>query len=226
MGADTPPCRSLSMTTSTDENPVLPHPFGVDWYRSPAVETKPPSPDHELMLAVRDGNLDSMGELFERHHGPLFGYLSKVTGNRTAAEDITQIVFQRMLKYRHTYRDQGSFTAWMYHLARRCATDHYRKSSTAPVPTDPSSLEEHADESRRADESAASSDDHELLHRALGRLDHGDREVLLLSRLQELSFAEVAGILECSVGAARVRAHRALRTLRDHYFELQKENPT
>jgi RNA polymerase sigma-70 factor (ECF subfamily) len=50
--------------------------------------------------------------------------------------------------------------------------------------------------------------------------------VLLLSRLQELSFAEVAGILECSAGAARVRAHRALRSLRDHYFQLQKENPT
>ena len=47
--------------------------------------------------------------------------------------------------------------------------------------------------------------------------------MLLLSRLQELSFAEVAQILECSVGAARVRAHRALRTLRDHYFKMQKE---
>ena len=65
-----------------------------------------------------------------------------------------------------------------------------------------------------------------LLQRALGRLDHAEREVLLLSRLQELSFAEVATILECSVGAARVRAHRALRTLRDHYLQLQKENLT
>ncbi|HEY5080062.1 MAG TPA: sigma-70 family RNA polymerase sigma factor [Opitutaceae bacterium] len=190
------------------------------------METKPPSSDHELMLAVRDGDLDCMGELFERHHGPLFGYLSKLTGNRTSAEDISQVVFHRMLKYRHTYRDQGSFTAWMYHLARSCAMDHFRRASSSPVPTDPSSLEDRADEGRRADEAAASSDDHALLHRALGRLDQGDREVLLLSRLQELSFAEVAGILECSVGAARVRAHRALRTLRNHYFELQKENPT
>jgi len=175
------------------------------------------------MLAVRDGDLDCMGELFERHHGPLFGYLAKLTGDRTAAEDITQIVFQRMLKYRHTYRDEGSFTAWMYHLARRCASDHFRRSSPAPVAVDPSELDRHADESRGADESAARQDDHALLHRALGRLDRDEREVLLLSRLQELSFAEVAGILECSVGAARVRAHRALRSLRDHYFRLQKE---
>ncbi|HEY5228056.1 MAG TPA: sigma factor, partial [Opitutaceae bacterium] len=111
------------------------------------METSSPLPDHDLMLAVRDGDVDCMGELFERHHGPLFGYLSKVTGNRTAAEDIVQNVFQRMLKYRHTYRDEGSFTAWMYHLARRCATDHYRKTSSGPVAVDPSHLEAHTDES-------------------------------------------------------------------------------
>jgi RNA polymerase sigma-70 factor (ECF subfamily) len=113
----------------------------------------------------------------------------------------------------------------MYHLGRRCAADYFRKSSSAPIAVDPSTLEDHADEGRRADETAARLDDHALLQRALGHLDHDDREVLLLSRLQELSFAEVAGILECSAGAARVRAHRALRTLRDHYFQLQKENP-
>jgi RNA polymerase sigma factor (sigma-70 family) len=211
------------MTTAAIEIHVHPRTSGVEWPSRPAVETNAPLSDHELMIAVRDGDLDCMGELFERHHGPLYGYLTKLTGNRTSAEDISQNVFQRMLKYRHTYRDEGSFTAWMYHLARRCATDHFRKSSSAAVPVDPSVLEEHADESRGADESAASSDDHALLHRALGRLDRDDREILLLSRLQELSFAEVAGILECSVGAARVRAHRALRTLRDHYFQMQKE---
>jgi len=190
------------------------------------VETPASRPDHELMLAVRDGDLDCMGALFERHHGPLFGYLSKLTGNRATAEDITQVVFQRMLKYRHTYRDEGSFTAWMYHMARRCAADHFRRSASSAVAVDPSGLEAHADPAAGADEAAARGDEHALLHRALGRLDRGDREVLLLSRLQELSFAEVAAILECSVGAARVRAHRALRELRDHYLKLQKENPT
>ena len=58
-------------------------------------------------------------------------------------------------------------------------------------------------------------DDHALLHRALSRLDRDDREVLLLSRFQELSFAEIATILECSAGAAKVRAHRALRQLEE-----------
>jgi RNA polymerase sigma factor (sigma-70 family) len=191
--------------------------------RNPAVETAVPQSDHDLMLAVRDGELDALGELFERHHGRLHGYLARTTGDRLAAEDITQTVFQRMLKYRHTYRDDGSFTAWMYHLARRCAADYFRKSQAGPANLDPADLQDHADDGPHAADHAAARDDHDLLHRALGRLAHEDREVLLLSRFQELSFAEISTILECSVGAAKVRAHRALRTLRDIYFKIQKE---
>ena len=186
------------------------------------VDTAPePRSDHALMLAVRDGELDALGELFERHHGPLFGFLLKHTGQRTAAEDIAQTVFQRMLKYRHTYRDEGRFAAWMYHLARRCAADHFRKANAAPHTTDPADLQDHADDAPDAGARAAVRDDHALLHTALARLDRDDREVLLLARFQELSFAEISGILECSVGAAKVRAHRALHALRTVYFKLQ-----
>jgi RNA polymerase sigma factor (sigma-70 family) len=192
--------------------------------RSPPVQSvAEPLSDHALMLAVRDGELDALGELFERHHGPLFGFLTKLTGHRTAAEDIAQIVFQRMLKYRHTYRDDGSFTAWMYHLARRCAADHFRKTASSPTPTDPQNFNDHADSAPHAADRAAIRDEHALLHVALSRLHHDDREVLLLSRFQELSFAEVANILECSAGAAKVRAHRALRQLRDIFLSLQRE---
>ena len=181
--------------------------------------------DHALMLAVRDGELDALGDLFERHHGPLFGFLAKLTGDRAAAADIAQTVFQRMLKYRHTYRDDGSFTAWMYHLARRCAADHFRKAGTAPHATDPADLQNHPDEAPHAGLRAATRDDQALLQIALARLDRNDREVLLLSRFQELSFAEISGILECSVGAAKVRAHRALQELRTIFFQLQTSRP-
>lgn len=179
--------------------------------------------DHALMLAVRGGELDALGELFERHHGALFGFLIKLGHPRGAAEDIAQVVFVRMLKYRHTYRDEGCFTAWMFQLARRCAADQFRKSSAAPAALDPVELQHHADENPHAGDRASTNDDHRLLRTALAQLDRDDREVLLLSRFQELPFAEIAGILECSIGAAKVRAHRALHTLRVIYFKLQKE---
>lgn len=173
------------------------------------------------MLAVRDGELDALGELFERHHRPLFGFLAKLTGDRAAAEDIVQIVFQRMLKYRHTYRDDGSFAAWMYHLSRRAAADHFRRANAAPSAIDPTDLNTHADDRPHAAQQATTSDDQALLRRALARLEPTEREVLLLSRFHELSFAHIAMILGCSAGAAKVRAHRALHALRVVYLKLQ-----
>lgn len=215
MIADTTEIRVPSCRFVVENRATLP--------RDAAVDPAAPLSDHDLMLAVRDGELDALGVLFERHHGALFGFLVKLTGHRAAAEDIAQTVFQRMLKYRHTYRDDGSFTAWMYHLARRCAADHFRKSSAAPTAIDPHDLHERADDAPHAGDRAATRDEHSLLHLALGRLDRDDREVLLLSRFQELSFAEIATILECSVGAAKVRAHRALKELRDVFLALQRE---
>ncbi|MBT5900622.1 MAG: hypothetical protein HOH58_00765 [Opitutaceae bacterium] len=53
--------------------------------------------DHDLMLAVRAGELSRLGDLFERHHRPLFGFLARLIGNRDTAEDLVQIVFQRIL---------------------------------------------------------------------------------------------------------------------------------
>jgi RNA polymerase sigma-70 factor, ECF subfamily len=211
------------MIAQLSETHVQSHDSVVDFFVPSAVETAVvPLSDHELMLAVRDGELDALGELFERHHDPLYGFLAKLTGQRTAAEDIAQVVFQRMLKYRHTYRDDGSFTAWMYHLARRCAADHFRKASATPMATDPQALEDRADDQPDAGDAAAARDEQALLRVALNRLDRDDREVLLLSRFQELSFAEVATALDCSAGAAKVRAHRALRELRDIFFALQR----
>ena len=77
--------------------------------------------------------------------------------------------------HRHTYRDDGSFTAWMYHLARRCAADYFRKHNAAPAATDPADLQEYADARPNAGDEAGVSDDHAFLHRALNRLDRDDR---------------------------------------------------
>src|SRR5262245_493083 len=82
--------------------------------------------DEALMQAVRDGDLAKLGVLFERHHRSLFDFLCRVTGDRAKAEDLVQDVFVRMLKYRATYRDDGRFETWMFHLARNARADYFR----------------------------------------------------------------------------------------------------
>lgn len=175
------------------------------------------------MLAVRAGETDKLGELFERHHGPLYGFFVRHTGDRTASEDLVQLVFYRILKYRHTYRDEGRFSAWIYHLARKVAADHFRRASAAPRGTDPDDLDAVPDAAPHAADRAVVADDTARLHAALAALPTDQRELLVLARFQRLKHEEIARLCDISVGAVKVRVHRALRELRDIYFKLSRE---
>ncbi len=175
------------------------------------------------MIAVRAGEIDRLGDLFERHHGPLYGFFVHLTGDRTTSEDLVQLVFYRILKYRHTYRDEGKFSAWIYHLARKVAADHFRRSNTGPAATDPADLQSVPDQGPHAADRAVAADDTSRLHAALAALDPGQRELLVLSRFQHLRHEEIARLLDISVGAVKVRVHRALKELRDVYFKLSRE---
>jgi RNA polymerase sigma-70 factor (ECF subfamily) len=181
------------------------------------------TPDHELMIAVRAGEIRRLGDLFERYHKPLYGFFVRLTNQPSVGEDLVQIVFYRILKYRHTYRDEGKFSAWIYHLARKVAADHFRKHASTPVPTDPTNLVEQPDAEPQPSEQAATTEDVVLLRAALARLPLEHREVLVLSRLQHLEHKEIAKLMDCSVGAVKVRAHRALKELREVYFKIRKE---
>jgi RNA polymerase sigma factor (sigma-70 family) len=178
--------------------------------------------DHDLMLAVRAGEIARLGDLFERYHRPLYGFFVRLTGQRTASEDLVQLVFYRILKYRHTYRDEGKFSAWIYHLARKVAADHFRKNAPV-VLAEPDDLHEVPDRAPHAAEQAAQADDLALMHRALGTLPVEQRELLTLHRFHHLRHEELARLFDCSVGAVKVRMHRALGVLRERYFKLRQE---
>ena len=175
--------------------------------------------DHELMLAVRDGDLPKLGDLFERHHRPLYGFFVHLTGDRIASEDLVQLVFFRILKYRCTYRDEGKFSAWIYHIARRIAADHGRELSRTPSTRadtgefDPADLL--ADEGPDPAERMTRDDDIAILRRSVASLPHEHREVLVMSRFQHIPHKDIATLLNTSTGAVKARVHRAMKLLRE-----------
>ena len=184
--------------------------------RPPAAETA--ASDTELMMAVRDGDLVQLGALFERHHVGFFNFFLRLTGNRQLSEDLVQESFVRILKYRKTFRAPGEFRPWAYKLARNAMAAHFRKhgrdrlpAAEAPEAVSGSPLAL-ADMERRENE--------RLLRAALLRLPYERREVLLLSRFGELRYDQIAELLGCSVGAVKLRVHRAVRQLREIFDAL------
>jgi len=179
-------------------------------------------PDEDLMLQVREGVGEMLAVLFDRYQNPLFNFYCRLTGDRTASEDLVQDVFFRILKYRQSYRPGTPFRAWMYQIARNARQDYHRKH--------PLSLSFEPDMSPAivAADIADSEQQAALLHKALLMLPEEKREVLLLSRFQELKYEEIARLLDCEVGTVKVRIHRALRELRMLFEKLSsgKLKPT
>ena len=175
--------------------------------------------DTELMLQVRDGELDQLGVLFERHHRTLYNFFLQLTRSVTASEDLVQEVFLRMLKYRHTYRGDSEFTIWMFRIARNARADYFRKKSRD------SGSHDEADDSlpsneKNPGERLEAEQDVELIQSALAKIPEQDREVLLLSRYENITYKQIAELLDCQEGTIKARVHRALQKLKDAFFEL------
>jgi RNA polymerase sigma factor (sigma-70 family) len=170
--------------------------------------------DEELMAQVRSGVGEMLGLLFDRYQAPLFNFYVKLTGDRTVSEDLVQEVFFRMLKYRQTYRTETPFRAWMYQIARNARVDYLRRKKPE------TSWEPEMSPAVMPMDTAQQSQESALLHRALMLLPEDKREVLVLSRFQDLKYEEIAQLLGCEVGTVKTRVHRALRELREIYQQL------
>jgi RNA polymerase sigma-70 factor (ECF subfamily) len=176
------------------------------------------------MRAVRDGDIGQLGVLFERYHGPVFDFLSRMTGDRLAAEDMVQDVFMRILKYRATFRDDGSFETWLFRIARNARADYFRQRPPVdPLGDEALDRPEPQPGPARRLEAAR---DRARLRRALMQLREDKRELLVLARYRDMKYEQIAEILGIEVGAVKVRVHRALRELREIFLQLKDENPS
>jgi RNA polymerase sigma factor (sigma-70 family) len=175
--------------------------------------------DEELMSQVRSGVGEMLGPLFDRYHVPLFNFYLKVTGERSASEDLVQEVFFRILKYRQSYRTETPFRAWMYQIARNARIDLLRRRRAE------SSWEPEMSPAFLPPDTAEQSEETALLYRALMRMPEEKREVLILSRFQELKYEEIAQLLGCEIGTVKTRVHRALQELREVFHQLQGGSP-
>ena len=175
------------------------------------------------MLNVKAGDVARMGLLFERYHRELFGFLYHMSSNADASDDMVQTVFYRMLKYRHTFTGEGEFRTWMYHLARNVLIDSAKQTKRSGQQYDVQAYAERIGGGTLADESLQKEQEVAQLQEALTRLSADHREVLVMSRYQELTYAEIAHVLNTTEGAVKVRVHRAMNELKKIYLNSAYE---
>jgi RNA polymerase sigma factor (sigma-70 family) len=175
--------------------------------------------DEAIMEAVKNGDLQQMSLLFERYHKRIFNFLARMTMDRDLAEDLTQNVFLRMIRYRASFKGL-KFQSWAYQVARNIFSDHYQAHKNKN--TNFVDIEKVSDHTPDTNDTIMQDEREALLHRSLAMLDEEQREVLVLTRFQQLKYEEVAVIMETTVANVKVKVHRAIAKLREHYFALEK----
>jgi RNA polymerase sigma factor (sigma-70 family) len=176
--------------------------------------------DETIMEAVKDGNLQQASLLFERYHKRIFNFLARMTMDRDLAEDLTQNVFLRIIRYRSSYRQGLKFQSWIYQIARNVFSDHYQANKNR--------FSDFVDVEKVSDHMADGNDEDDMdqkervLHQSLAKLTEEQRELLILTRFQHMKYEEVATVMDTTVANIKVKVHRAILKLREYYFELEK----
>jgi RNA polymerase sigma factor (sigma-70 family) len=149
----------------------------------------------------------------------VYAYAAYRIGPGPDAEDVTSAVFERALRYEHTYdRDKGEFVGWLLGIARRCVDDHL--SAPRTVPLDP----EDAPESPQDVETEVV--ERVALTGALGELEERDRELVSLY-YAGLNGGQIAELLDARRNTIDVALHRALgrlRTILDRQSEAETQH--
>ena len=171
--------------------------------------SKPLNSDKSSTIEHKEARLAS---IYEECYGKITNYAYAKIGNRFEAQDIAGEVFLRALKSLESYKEQGTpMQVWLFKIARNLIIDYYRKAAKSKtVPIDNVKI---ADNSNPADE-IEKRDNFARVSKVMEQLTDGQREVLELRFLSELTSKEVGIIIGKSDGAVREMQRVAIEKLR------------
>jgi RNA polymerase sigma-70 factor (ECF subfamily) len=172
--------------------------------------------DTALMLRYQDGDMAAFETLYNRHRGPLFRFLLRQIGNQQFAEDVFQEVWSRIIRNSKKYRPTAKFTTYIYHIARNCSVDHYRRMSKEQniISTGDEGTKEPVAITGNPVTAASNRDKRKALIAALNDLPVEQREAFLLKEESGMSLDEIATVSNVSRETVKSRLRYALGKLR------------
>ncbi len=174
---------------------------------------------HDAVLAVRCqlGEKDAWEALVDRWHPRLWRFISRMLSDQTAAEDVLQIVWLRVVRSLLRLRDPERLAAWLYGIARFAVADQLREQYRRPPAGQLVEVSESDDAIELLDIAGA-------IETGLSRLHPSDREAVVLYYLEQRPVGEVAEICGVPSGTVKSRLHRARCVLRETLASEELEN--
>jgi RNA polymerase sigma-70 factor, ECF subfamily len=179
--------------------------------------------DAQDMARLAGGHDAALNELMERHGTKLFHYLVRSLQSEAEAADLAQETFVKVYQNRSRFDPRQKFSTWLYAIGSNLVRDRYRWRSRHPqvsLEAENGQNETSFKDKLRAPESAPDQtletrERAAAVSRAVAALPEELRQPLILAVYQELSQAEIAAVLDCSVKAVETRIYRARQRLRE-----------
>jgi RNA polymerase sigma-70 factor (ECF subfamily) len=175
--------------------------------------------DVRLMRLVAEGDTGAFEEVIERHQALVAGTAARMLGSNSDVEDIAQQVFIRVWKSARRYVPRAKFTTWLLKITRNLVFNELRRAkrrAQVPLQSDPGAEEiQLKDETNRAPDASLLEDElQRAIEEAIMQLPESQRMALVLRRYEQLSYEQIAEVLDLSVPAVKSVLFRARTELR------------
>jgi RNA polymerase sigma-70 factor (ECF subfamily) len=178
-------------------------------------------PDVALMLRFAQGDRNAFENLVFKYQKAILNAAFRYTGNPSVAEELAQDVFVRVYRAASAYKPEARFSTWLFTIVRNVCMNYRSREGRYDQQMD-SEVEQEmaAEEQPDPEERLIRSERRRKVQDAVKSLPETLRLPLILHQFQHLSYEEVAEVLEVSLGAVKVRIHRARLALIDQLKEL------
>ncbi|MBV9084873.1 MAG: sigma-70 family RNA polymerase sigma factor [Acidobacteriaceae bacterium] len=183
--------------------------------------------DSRIVRGLRAGIEDAYEELIERYQQPVYGIVYRLLSNQCDAADVVQEVFLKVFRSVGSFREQSSLRTWIYRIAvneahnyRRWFSRHCRREVSLDDDTfDEPRWEAALNDGHSPYDEALNSENRHLIEQALTRINPAFRAAVVLRDIENLSYEEIADILQISLGTVKSRILRGREALRRELTE-------
>ena len=187
-----------------------------------------------LVARTKKGDITAFEELINGYEKKAYNIAYRMMSNEEDAKDMAQEAFIKIYKSIKGFREESSFSTWLYRIVTNTCLDELRKrqrSETVPLETSFENDKGTAHVEIGADKETPEDiyeriEKRQLIHNAIDSLNEDYKTVIILRDIQGFGYAEIASILNCSLGTVKSRINRARNMLKDklcYQLELYNE---
>ena len=172
--------------------------------------------DNILVAECRTGNKMKYRILVERYKKPAYFYALRMVGNPDDAYDLSQEAFIKAYRSLKRFDEQHSFKNWLFTILSNLCKNALRSASVRKkyIASDEALVETAVSSDADPEASLISKETKKIIWDALAKLDNDAKEIIILKHFQDLSYQEIAEVLEIPLGSVMSRLHYARQKLR------------